>query len=161
MLNKKAETRVQLVATILLVKRLLVEMKKLESCYSDLANKYRDVITISKTHLQDCIPVTFGTIFDAVSYGIGRDIKRINQAMDALLEVNLGGTFIGTGLNADKKYSAKVIKYLKEFSGEDFYQSKNMVDCTRSLDAFAWLSSTVKAFTLNLQKNVKKLLTNI
>ncbi len=145
------------IATILLVKRLLVEMKKLESCYSELADKYRDIITISKTHLQDCIPVTFGTIFDAVSYGIGRDIKRINQAMDALLEVNLGGTFIGTGLNADKKYSAKVIKYLKEFSGEDFYQSKNMVDCTRSLDAFAWLSSTVKTFTLNLQKNVNDL----
>ena len=145
------------IASIFLTKRLLVEMKKLANCYEELANKYNDVITISKTHLQDCVPVTYGEIFRAVQNGTERDIKRITQAMQGLLEVNLGGTVIGTGINADIKYQKKVIKYLKEFSGEDFYQSKNMIDCTRSLDAFAYLSSTIKAFSLNLLKNVRDL----
>lgn len=145
------------IASIILTKKLLVEMKKLASCYGELANKYNDVITISQTHLQDCVPVTYGEIFRAIQYGTERDIKRITKAMDGMLEVNLGGTVIGTGINADPKYQRRVIKYLNEFAGEDFYQSKNMIDCTRSTDSFAYLSSTVKAFSLNLQKNANDL----
>ena len=145
------------IASIILTRKLLVEMKKLANCYNDLADKYDNVVTISQTHLQDCIPVTYGTIFKAIEYSIEKDIKRITQAMNGLLEVNLGGTFIGTGLNADPKYSRRVIKYLQEFSGEDFYQSKNMVECTRNLDSFAHLSSAIKTFALNLQKNVNDL----
>ena len=145
------------IASIFLTKRLITEMKKLASCYEDLAIKNKDIITISKTHLQDCVPVTYGEIFNAIAHGIERDIKRITNAMQGLLEVNLGGTVIGTGINADPKYQKKVIKYLVEFSGEEFYQSKNMVDCTRSLDAFAYLSSSIKAFSLNLLKNVHDL----
>ena len=145
------------IASIFLTKRLLVEMKKLANCYGDLASKYKDVVTISKTHLQDCVPVTYGELFKAIEHGTERDIKRITQAMQGLLEVNLGGTVIGTGINADLKYQKKVVKYLAEFSGEDFYQSKNMVDCTRSLDCFAYLSSTIKAFSLNLLKNAHDL----
>lgn len=142
------------IASIILTKKLIVEMKKLANAYANLASKYDNVITISQTHLQDCVPVTYGQIFRAIVYSIERDIKRVNQAMIGLLEVNLGGTVIGTGINADPKYVRRVIKYLDEFSGEDFYQSKDMIDCTRSMDAFANLSSTVKMFTLNLQKNV-------
>ncbi len=145
------------IASIFLTKRLLVEMKKLANAYDDLANKYGELKTVGLTHLQESIPMSYGEIFKAVKHSIERDAKRISQAMNNLLEVNLGGNIVGNGVNVDPKFSKKVIKYLVEFSGEDFYQSKNMVDCTRSLDAFAYLSSAVKAFTLNLQKNVNDL----
>lgn len=145
------------IASIFLTKRLLVEMKKLANVYDDLADKYNSVMTVGLTHLQASVPVSYGELFRALKHSVERDAKRISQAMNNLLEVNLGGNIIGNGANTDVKFSKKVIKYLAEFSGEDFYQSKNMIDCTRSMDAFAYLSSTVKAFTLNLQKNVNDL----
>lgn len=145
------------IASIFLTKRLLVEMKKLANCYEDLAEKYNNVMTVSLTHLQESVPVSYGEIFRAIKYSIERDAKRISQAMNNLLEVNLGGNIIGNSTNTSSKFVKKVIKYLAEFSGEDFYQSKNMIDCTRSLDAFSFLSSAVKNFTLNLQKNVNDL----
>ena len=145
------------IATIHLTKKLLVEMKKLANCYNMLSKKYKDVITISQTHLQDCIPVSYGAIFKALESGTERDIKRLTQAMEGMQEINLGGTFIGTGLNAHPVYAKKVVKYLSEFSGEPFKNAKDMIDSTRSLDQFAWMSSTLKTFTLNLQKNVNDL----
>jgi len=139
-------------AAITLTKKLIVEMKKFANCYEELAKKYENVITTAKTHLNDSVPVTYGKLFSANQYSIEKDIKRINQAMEGMLEVNLGGTIIGTGYNADPKYVRRVVRYLSEFSGEDFVQSKNMIDCTRGLDSFVWLSTTLKTFALDLQK---------
>lgn len=139
-------------AAIVLTKKLLVEMKKFANAYEELAKKYDSVITTAKTHLNDSVPVTYGKLFSATQYSIEKDMKRITQAMQGMLEVNLGGTIIGTGYNADPKYVRRVVRYLSEFSGEDFYQSKNMIDCTRGLDSFVWLSTTIKTFALDLQK---------
>ena len=133
-------------AAITLTKKLLVEMKKFANAYDDLATKYENVVTTAKTHLNDSVPVTYGKLFSANKYSIEKDIKRISQAMEGMLEVNLGGTVIGTGYNADPKYVRRVVRYLSEFSGEDFVQSKNMIDCTRGLDSFVLLSTTLKTF---------------
>lgn len=147
-------------AAITLTKKLLVEMKKFANVYDDLATKYENVVTTAKTHLNDSVPVTYGKLFSANKYSIEKDIKRINQAMEGMLEVNLGGTVIGTGYNADPKYVRRVVRYLSEFSGEDFVQSKNMIDCTRGLDSFVWLSTTLKTFALDLQKMANDLRLN-
>lgn len=141
------------IATVRLTKKLLVEMKKLANAYYDKANKYKNVLTVSKTHLLDSVPITFGQIFNALGSSVERDMKKIEFALSSLLEVNLGGTVIGTGLNADLTYSKKIIKYIVQFTGEDFYQAKNLIDNSRHLDAFVWLSSAVKAFALNVQKS--------
>lgn len=140
------------IATIRLTKKLLVEMKKLANAYYEKAEQYKDVVTISKTHLLDSSPITFGQIFTALAHSVERDAKKIEQAMNTLYEINLGGTVSGTGINAGAIYSKKVIKYIVQFSGEDFYQAKDLVDSTRHLDGFAWLSSAVKTFSLNLNK---------
>ena len=94
-------------------------MKKLANCYEDLAEKYNNVMTVSLTHLQESVPVSYGEIFRAIKYSIERDAKRISQAMNNLLEVNLGGNIIGNSANTSSKFVKKVIKYLAEFSGED------------------------------------------
>ena len=141
------------IATVRLTKKLLVEMKKLANAYYDKANQFKDVITISKTHLLDSVPITFGQIFNALGSSVERDFKKIEIAMNSLLEINLGGTVVGTGINADIVYSKKIIKYIVQFTGEDFYQAKNLIDNSRHLDSFAWLSSAVKTFALNVQKS--------
>ena len=147
-------------AAITLTKKLIVEMKKFANAYENLAEKYDSVITTAKTHLNSSVPVTYGQLFKANQYSIEKDIKRISQAMEGMLEVNLGGTIIGTGYNADPKYVRRVVRYLSEFSGEDFIQSRNMIDCTRGLDSFVWLSTTLKTFALDIQKMANDLRLN-
>lgn len=145
------------IATIRLTKKLIAEMKKLSNAYTEIEEKYRDVITISKTHLLDNVPITFGQIFSSMASSVERDIKKIEIALNSLLEINIGGTVVGTGISADETYSKKVVKYIAQFTGEDFKQAKNMVDASRHIDGFAWLSSAIKTFVLNINKHANDL----
>jgi len=140
------------IATVRLTKKLLVEMKKLANCYYDKASKFENMITVSKTHLLDSVPMSFGQLFKALGNSVERDMKKIYQALKDILEINMGGTVIGTGINADPVYSKKVVKYIAQFSGEEFVAAKNLIDNSRHLDCFVWLSSAVKSFSLNVLK---------
>ena len=138
------------IATIRLTKKLITEMKKLINAYSNKAIEYKDYLTMSKTHLTDNIPITFGQIFSAQASSIERDMKKIEYALSGMLEISMGGTITGTGFNADEVYQKKVIKYISQYSGEAFVRAKNPVDNLRNLDSFAWLSSAIKVFALNV-----------
>lgn len=140
------------IATIRLTKKLIVEMKKLAHAYYDLADKYQNVLTLGKTHLLDNVPITFGKIFSSLGSSVERDIKKIESAMTTLLEISLGGASIGTSTNVHPIYVNKVVDYICEFTNEKFYRSKNPIDTTRHLDSFAWLSSAIKVFALNVNK---------
>lgn len=134
------------------LKKLQVELKKLYNSYLDKAEEFKDVIKTGRTHLQEALPITLGQEFYAYASALNRDIKRIDTAIDALLEVNLGGTAIGTGLNANEKYCKKVILHLSKFSGEDVRIAKNLIDATRNLDAFGYASSMLKLLAIDLSK---------
>ena len=140
------------IATIRLTKKLLAEMKKLANCYYEKAEQYKNVVTIGKTHLLDSSLITFGEIFTALAHSVERDAKKIEQAMQNLYEINLGGTVSGTGINASEVYSKKVVKYVSLYSGETFFFSFYLVDATRHFDSFAWRSASVKTCALNLNK---------
>lgn len=139
------------------LKKLQVELKKLYNSYLDKAEEFKDVIKTGRTHLQEALPITLGQEFYAYASALNRDIKRIDTAIDALLEVNLGGTAIGTGLNANEKYCKKVILHLSKFSGEDVRIAKNLIDATRNLDAFGYASSMLKLLAIDLSKTASDL----
>jgi len=145
------------IAAIKLTKKLLVEMKKLSNAYGLLEKKYKDVIVVSKTHLQDSVLITFRQIFKAIKHSVDRDMKNIEDSIQELLEVNMGGTLIGTGVSADPKYSKNVIKYLAEYSGEPFIRAKDLVDNTRHITCFSNLSKNIMNFALNVHKNANDL----
>lgn len=138
-------------ATIRLTKKLLTEIKKLINALNVKAEVYKNHLTMSKTHLTDNIPITFGQVFSAQVSSLERDLKKIELALSGLYEVNMGGTITGTGFNSDEVYQKKVAKYLKQYSGESFVLAKNMVDNTRNLDGFLWVSSAIKIFALNVK----------
>ena len=140
------------IAVVKQLKKLQVELKKLYNSYLDKAEEFKDVIKTGRTHLQEALPITLGQEFYAYASALNRDIKRIDTAIDALLEVNLGGTAIGTGLNANEKYCKKVILHLSKFSGEDVRIAKNLIDATRNLDAFGYASSMLKLLAIDLSK---------
>lgn len=145
------------IAVVKQLKKLQVELKKLYNSYLDKAEEFKDVIKTGRTHLQEALPITLGQEFYAYASALNRDIKRIDTAIDALLEVNLGGTAIGTGLNANEKYCKKVILYLSKFSGEDVRIAKNLIDATRNLDAFGYASSMLKLLAIDLSKTASDL----
>lgn len=145
------------IAVVKQLKKLQVELKKLYNSYLDKAEEFKDVIKTGRTHLQEALPITLGQEFYAYASALNRDIKRIDTAIDALLEVNLGGTAIGTGLNANEKYCKKVILHLSKFSGEDVRIAKNLIDATRNLDAFGYASSMIKLLAIDLSKTASDL----
>ena len=145
------------IAVVKQLKKLQVELKKLYNSYLDKAEEFKNVIKTGRTHLQEALPITLGQEFYAYASALNRDIKRIDTAIDALLEVNLGGTAIGTGLNANEKYCKKVILHLSKFSGEDVRIAKNLIDATRNLDAFGYESSMLKLLAIDLSKTASDL----
>lgn len=145
------------IAVVKQLKKLQVELKKLYNSYLDKAEEFKNVIKTGRTHLQEALPITLGQEFYAYASALKRDIKRIDTAIDALLEVNLGGTAIGTGLNANEKYCKKVILHLSKFSGEDVRIAKNLIDATRNLDAFGYASSMLKLLAIDLSKTASDL----
>ena len=140
------------IAALRLSKKLIVEMKKLRDAYIQKAEEFRDAYTIARTHLIESGPISFGTIFDSLANSIERDIVKLEAANKGLLELPLGGTITGTGFNANVVYRQKVCTYGAKFTSEKFYQSSNMVDTTRHIDAFVWMSSALKLFAINLNK---------
>lgn len=145
------------IAVVKQLKKLQVELKKLYNSYLDKAEEFKNVIKTGRTHLQEALPITLGQEFYAYASALNRDIKRIDTVIDALLEVNLGGTAIGTGLNANEKYCKKVILHLSKFSGEDVRIAKNLIDATRNLDAFGYASSMLKLLAIDLSKTASDL----
>lgn len=140
------------IAVIKQLKKLHVELKKLQNVLNDKADEFKDVIKMGRTHLQEAVPMTLGQEFKSYAHVIGRDLKRIEQAIDALSEVNMGATAIGTGINASPKYIKKVITHLNKFSGEELHLAKDLIDATSNLDCFAFASSMIKTLALNLSK---------
>lgn len=133
-------------------KKLLVDLKKLQQACQEKAKEFKAIYKMGRTHLQDAVPMTFGQHFAALASMLERDIKRIEHAMSSLLEINMGGTAIGSGINANQVYVNKVIQYIREYTGEDYVQAKNLFDSTRHLDPFLWLSSAIKTSAVNLSK---------
>ncbi len=104
------------------------------------------------THLQDAVPIRLGQEFGAYRRVIGRDIERIRGVGLQLLEVNMGATAVGTGLNADPAYIEFGAKYLAEFIGLPIKRAEDLVDATQNTDGYTEISAALKVCMMNLSK---------
>lgn len=116
------------------------------------SEEFKDVIKMGRTQLQDAIPISLGQEFSAYAETVSRDIKRFDLAIEFLSHVNLGGTAIGTGLNADSKYVKEIVSVLSKVTGLELEQNKNLVDGTQNLDGFLFASSVLKTYAATLSK---------
>jgi aspartate ammonia-lyase len=131
---------------------LLATMKEMKATFSVKADEFDSVIKMGRTHLQDAVPIRLGQEFRAYTNVIDRDIKRIERSKDNLLEVNMGATAVGTGLNADPNYIEKVVQYLAEISGIPVVPAENLVDATQNTDAYVEVSASLKICMVNMSK---------
>jgi aspartate ammonia-lyase len=116
------------------------------------ALEFDDVIKVGRTQLMDAVPMRLGSEFRAFAVTIGEDIDRLGEFGALLREVNLGGTAIGTGINAPQGYSERVIRNLAEVSGVPLVPAADLIEATSDLGAFVTFSSVLKRIAVKLSK---------
>ncbi|NLU09681.1 MAG: aspartate ammonia-lyase [Tepidanaerobacter acetatoxydans] len=140
------------IALLKLVKSLLAELEQLHEALLKKSEEFDDVIKMGRTHLQDAVPIRLGQEFGAYARVINRDLRRIKTASEALKEVNIGATAVGTGLNAQIEYIESMIENLRKISGFQVYSAEDLVDATQNVDTLAAFSGSLKILGLNLSK---------
>ena len=135
-----------------LLKKLKKQLLRLHSALEQKADEFDGVIKMGRTQLQDAVPIRLGQEFKAYSVAILRDLNRMDKAMDEVRTLNMGGTAVGTGLNADESYLRRIVPNLSEISGMDLVQAYDLIDATQNLDSFVAVSGAVKACAVTLSK---------
>lgn len=114
--------------------------------------EFSHVIKMGRTQLQDAVPMTLGQEFEAYAVTLGEEVERLNQNVRLFLEVNMGATAIGTGINSEPGYSEKVIKQLRRITDLDIVLASNLVEATQDTGAFVMYLSAVKRLAIKLSK---------
>ena len=137
---------------ILKSRKLKIALKRLSWELERKAQEFKDVLKMGRTHLQDAVPITLGQEMSAYASGVNRGLRRLEHALINLHYINMGGTAIGTGLNAEPNYIPEVAKILSVLAEEDFHVAENLIDATNNTDGFADMSSALKNTALMLIK---------
>jgi len=140
------------ISVLTLLEQLLETMGIMHRAFEQKAEEFDSYIKMGRTHLQDAVPIRLGQEFQAYSRVIARDIKRIRSTREALYEVNMGATAVGTGLNANPNYIKRVVEYLAEISGFPLVNAENLVDATQNTDAYTEVSAALKVCMMNMSK---------
>ena len=125
----------------------------LENLYTALrqkADEFNTVLKSGRTHLQDAVPVTLGQEFGAYADAILKDTDRIHRSADTLSELGIGGTAVGSGLNAHPDYHRKMVAVLGELTGIKFRTSDNLFERMQSMADMADFSSAMRTTALSL-----------
>ena len=140
------------IALIRLIKLALESLSTLKTAFENKAKEFESSIKMGRTEMQDAVPVSFGQVFGAYASALGRDIRRFDVAIKEMSVVNMGGTAIGTGINAHPDYIKNVTTNLCAVTGLELSQADDLVDATQNLDSFVYVSGIVKSCAVTLSK---------
>lgn len=139
-------------ASLLIKEKLIPALISLSKALSDKANEFKEIHKTGRTHLQDAVPVTLGNEFSGYARQIELGISWINISRENLYELALGGTAVGTGLNAHPQFAKKVINLLAQKTGIPFTEAKNHFSAQGAQDACMEISGTLKTVAVSLVK---------
>ena len=137
---------------IKMLKKAQEQLRRLEHALGQKEREFWDIIKMGRTEMQDAVPIRLGQEFGAYKAAVSRDIGRFDIAIAEMSHVNMGGTAIGTRLNAKPEYVQRIVPNLARVSGLDLKQCENLVDGTQNLDCFAFVSSILKTCIVSLAK---------
>ena len=129
---------------------LLDTLKNLVEALNTKAAEFDDIVKSGRTHLQDAVPVRLGQEFGAYARAIERDAERIKYAAEGLRRLGIGGTAVGSGLNAHPEYHARMVKKLSELTGLKLYESDNLFESMQSMADAAAFSASLRTLALTL-----------
>ena len=140
------------IAAIRLLLPLSEACAALQGALQRKEEEFSGVLKLGRTEMQDAVPVTLGQEFSAWAEAISRDRWRLYKVEERLRKVNLGGTAVGTGINAPRKYSYTVIERLRGLSGLGLARDENSIDGTQNADVFVEVSGMLKACASTMVK---------
>src|SRR5579871_6078861 len=140
------------IVCIRLQQKLIEEVKKLTQALSQRSVELKTVKKLGRTHMQDAVPTTIGDEFAAYAMYITRAEQRIIEAFSYLNQLNLGGTAIGTGINASESYKQIVYKQLQEITGVSVKPGDNLMALTSSMTDFVYAIDAVYCLCIDLAK---------
>jgi len=150
--NDVGPTAVRVAAAYAVSRDLLPALGKMRSSLQALSRKTSTVYKSGRTHLRDALPVTMGQEFGAYADAFTNDAQMVEKTMAYLLDLPIGGTAVGTGLNADPRFGGMVAKELARQMGLGFRSAKNKFRPTRLLTDVSSLSGTLRSVSIDLYR---------
>jgi len=132
------------------LEELLAVLKELHDALQAKAVAFDDVVKSGRTHLQDAVPVRLGQEFGAYAKAVERDSERIRRSAEGLRRLGIGGTAVGSGLNAHPEYHARMVRKLSELTGLQLYESDNLFESMQSMADAADFSASLRTLALTL-----------
>ncbi|SMC84286.1 class II fumarate hydratase [Moheibacter sediminis] len=127
-------------------------VEKLRDTLQTKSEAFKDVVKIGRTHLMDATPLTLGQEFSGYVSQLNHGLKALRNTLEHLSELALGGTAVGTGLNAPKGYDVLVAKYIAEFTGLPFITAENKFEALAAHDAIVESHGALKQLSVSLNK---------
>ncbi len=140
------------VAALRLLLPVIEDFANLQAALQEKEEEYAALLALGRTEMQDAVPLTVGQRFAAWAQAVQRDWWRLHVVEEKLRQVNLGGTAMGTGLNADRKYIYLVVDYLRQATGLNLARAENTIDLTQNADVFVEVSGLLKTAAVTLAK---------
>jgi aspartate ammonia-lyase len=134
------------------IMKLIASIEHLKAAFDAKSELYSDTLKMGRTQLQDAVPMTVGQEFRAYSVLLKEEIKNLKYSANLLLEVNLGATAIGTGLNAAPGYQALAVQYLAKATGLACVPSEDLIEATSDCGAYVTVHGAFKRLAVKLSK---------
>ena len=150
--NDTFPTAMHIAAVIEIEDKLFISLEALRDVLNDLSEKYNEIIKVGRTHLQDATPLTLGQEISAWVMMLDRSKSMLIQAVDYLKNLAIGGTAVGTGLNASFDFINKTIQKINSFTKKDFRSSENKFQSLTSKDELVFAHGALKALAADLMK---------
>lgn len=150
--NDVFPTAMYIAAARAVIDRVLPATRALRDAIDEKARAFRDVVKIGRTHLQDAVPLTLGQEFSGYVAQLDDAIERIERTLPELCELAIGGTAVGTGLNAPEGFGEKVVARLAEMTGLPLVPAKNPFAALASHDGLVFASAALRGLAVALMK---------
>ncbi|HEY7185046.1 MAG TPA: aspartate ammonia-lyase [Gemmatimonadaceae bacterium] len=131
---------------------IVAAFNKLVESFRKKGKEFKDILKMGRTQLQDAVPMTLGQEFVAFAQTLGDEVKALEAIQRVLWEVSMGGTAIGTGLNAPPGYAQKCADHLAKVSGFKIHLADDLIEATQDTQAFVLYSSALKSLAIKLAK---------
>ncbi|WP_424409132.1 aspartate ammonia-lyase [Pasteurella sp. PK-2025] len=134
------------------IMKLVTKVLYLQQGFENKAKEFSHILKMGRTQLQDAVPMTVGQEFQAFSILLDEEVRNLTRTAELLLEVNLGATAIGTGLNTPKGYAPLAVKYLSEVTGFPCVLAENLIEATSDCGAYVMVHGALKRTAVKLSK---------
>lgn len=150
--NDVIPTAIHIAAAEMIQRQLIPALTRLHKALDRKAKEFDKIVKIGRTHLQDATPVRLGQEFGGYARQIELGIQRVRRAREALSEVALGGTAVGTGLNCHPEFPAKVMAIISKETGCSFKEAKNHFEAQSAQDSLVEASGELRTVAVSLMK---------